>query len=105
MEYFQLNNGVTIPCIGNGPMILGYGKKKFWSNRFYDKVMNKLFYHKLESDKYVKALSTSIQMGFTLIDYSSTYGDGSLVGEAIRKAGVARDKLTLTSRISNNYYF
>lgn len=103
MRKFVLNNGVSVPCIANGPMILGYGKRHFSSKSFLDRAMRKIFLRPLESSRYVNAISESIKMGYTFIDYSSSYGDGVLIGNAIKRSGVKREELTLTSRISNHY--
>ncbi|MBQ3447578.1 MAG: aldo/keto reductase, partial [Synergistaceae bacterium] len=43
--------------------------------------------------------------GFRLIDYSAAYGDGKLIGRAIRKSGVKREDLILTTRVSNGAQF
>lgn len=96
----KLNNGVEIPCIGNGPMIAGYGTESKARNilaRYYKRFVTD---RKIARD-YVNAVAHSFQIGFTLLDYSSSYGDGTLIGEAIKKSGVKRDDLFITTRISN----
>lgn len=99
-----LKNG-KIPQIGFGPGIVGYTpkmkKKKTGVALFFDKVYNK-FYHrpKLNRD-FIDSVVSAIQKGFRLIDYSSAYGDGSLIGKAIQKSGVPRSELILTTRVSN----
>ena len=96
----KLNNGVEIPCIGNGPMIAGYGTKTKATN-----VFSRYFKHFVTDRKvvrdYVNAVAHSFQIGFTLLDYSSSYGDGTLIGKAIKKSGVKREELFITTRISN----
>ena len=62
MKYFQLNNGASVPCIGNGPMILGYDNKHFQSQDLKDRVFRKLFYKGFESEKYVKTLDFWVYM-------------------------------------------
>ena len=50
---------------------------------------------------YVDAVANSFKIGFSLLDYSSSYGDGHLIGKAIKKSGVSRNDLFITTRISN----
>lgn len=106
MEDFILNNGVAIPAIGIGPGIPGYSARGsqvyanpllHFSYRIYNKVYRrpKLLYN------YIDAVINSFYAGFRLIDYSSSYGDGTLIGKAIRKSGIDRKTLFLTTRISN----
>lgn len=106
IKFFKLNNDIEIPSIGNGPMIVGYDAKRYFKNnnrigRFVTKVYNKLYgRRKLERD-YISSVAHSFQVGFTLLDYSSAYGDGHLIGQAIQKSGIDRKDLFLTTRISN----
>ena len=44
-------------------------------------------------------------MGYRLIDYSFAYGDGSEILEAIKMAGLKREDVFLTSRVSNNQQY
>lgn len=96
----KLNNGIEIPCIGNGPMIAGYGNKSKANNIFARYYKRYVTDRKIVRD-YVNAVAHSFQVGFTLLDYSSSYGDGTLIGEAIRQSGLKRDELFITTRISN----
>ena len=50
---------------------------------------------------YINAVANALNLGFRLIDYSSAYGDGSLLQQAIQKSGVPREKLFITTRVSN----
>ena len=97
----KLNNGVEIPCIGNGPGIVGYSPKESkQSNNIIARAYRKFITRpKMEKD-YVDAVAHSFQIGFTLLDYSSSYGDGRLIGEAIKNSGVKREELFITTRIS-----
>lgn len=98
----KLNNGVEIPCIGNGPGILGYSPRP---NKQSDSIIARAYRKYIGNPKmkrdYVDAVANSFRIGFTLLDYSSSYGDGKLIGEAIRKSGVSRNDLFITTRISN----
>jgi diketogulonate reductase-like aldo/keto reductase len=82
-----LNNGTKIPVIGNGPGILGYKSK----------IGPKLF----EERKFINAIAHSLQIGFSLFDYSAAYGNERLIGKAVHKSGIKRENLFLTTRVSN----
>lgn len=102
MEYITLNNGVKIPCIGNGPCILGYGKKQDTKNNLLYRGYRKLYLNRKERLEYIKAVANAFKVGFNLLDYSAAYGDGHLIGEAIKRSCIDRKDLFLTTRISNN---
>lgn len=96
----------TFPSIGFGPGGLGYTpkmqKRRNGLALFVSKVFNKLIYRPLLSHKYVKSVANAMKLGFRLLDYSSAYGDGKLIGKAIQKSGVNRDDLFITTRVSNH---
>lgn len=105
MEYLRLNNGVEIPIIGNGPAALGYSSKYVSPNfkpSIFRRVYNKFYYKKHQENEYINAVAHSFRIGFKLLDYSAAYGDGHLIGEAIKRSGIERKDLFLTTRISNN---
>ena len=98
-----LKNG-RVPQIGFGPAAVGYTpnqKQKKGIQLFIDKVQNKLYRRYMLQNKYVDSVSNAIKLGFRFIDYSSAYGDGVLIGRAIKKSGIARSDLLLTTRVSN----
>lgn len=99
-----LNNGL-IPQIGFGPGIMNYSPKMKAKKKgiflFIDKVQNKLYRRRLIQNKFIDSVSNALRQGFRLIDYSSAYGDGSLIGNAIKKSGIDRSELLLTTRVSN----
>ena len=100
-----LNNGVEIPVTGNGPGIFGYSTRYHADNplrHLIERFCNKLYRGKLERNKYIDAVSHSLQIGFTLLDFSAAYGNEQLIGEAIKRSGVARKNLFLTTRVSNH---
>ena len=106
MENFILNNGIEIPSIAIGPASPGYSPKPInGSTNFIihiiSKVYNKFYKRPNIQRHYVSSVAHAIRSGFRLIDYSSSYGDGSLIGRAIRKSGIDRHELFLTTRISN----
>ena len=51
--------------------------------------------------QYVNAVAHALKLGYRLVDYSSAYGDGKLLQKAIRKSGVKREDLFITTRVSN----
>lgn len=102
MEYLELNNGIKIPAIGNGPAGVGYNPQyNPESLSLIKRIYNKFYYRKHQENQYVNAVAHSFKIGFYLLDYSASYGDGHLIGEAIKRSGVERDKLFLTTRITN----
>ena len=109
MERYKLLNGVEIPCIGTGPSAIyrildsrkwsWVAKIPFMGHLSY-RVINKLRSIPVEH-KYVKVLAESLKAGYRLIDYSNAYGDGKLIGKAIRKSGVDRKDIFIVSKASN----
>jgi len=105
---FELNHDVKIPSIGIGPGGLGYTshpKKKNFVATIYNKSLRKLcrIFHlntPLEV-KYINSVAHALKIGFHLIDFSESYGDGTLIKKAIKKSGVARENLFITTRIGN----
>ena len=98
----RLNNGVEIPCIGNGPAAVAYDPR--WrpaSRTKFGRAINRFVVRPIQERQYVDAVSHAFDIGFHLLDYSSSYGDGRLIGEAIRKSRIPREELFLTTRISN----
>lgn len=101
----KLNNGVSIPIIGNGPASIGYTAVKPKSITglplYFQKAFNKIIYMPMKQLEYVDAVANSFKIGFTLLDYSASYGDGKAIAQAINKSGIKREKLFITSRVSN----
>lgn len=106
---FTLASCTKIPVIGFGPGIMGYktglGKS---GNKFLSlvtRVKNKFLVRpKLRRD-FSHAITSAILNGYYLFDYSDTYGNLQLVGKAIVDSGVDREKLFITTRISNQAQF
>lgn len=96
----RLEDLKNIPLIGFGPGMVGYSAKYKKPTKVLN-IYNKLIGRKLSEKKYVNAVCEAIQIGYRLIDYSSTYGDGTLINRAIAKSGVDREKLFITTRVSN----
>lgn len=104
-DRIMLVNGVEIPLIGNGPASMGYtpnphivtNKILHLSNRLY----NRLLGNWRKEQEYIDTVAHSFQLGFSLLDYSASYGNGELIGKAIKKSGIDRRELFLTTRVSN----
>ena len=96
----------SIPCVGIGPGWPKDGVRWKYSSKIplLGKKLNGLIYKStryLYRKKWVENLAESLKTGYRLLDYSSAYGDGSMIGDAIRKSGVSRKELFLTTRVSN----
>ena len=77
MKTFKLNNGVEIPSVGFGT----------W--RMKDK------------DECEKAIISALQSGYKHIDTAAFYFNEKFIGEAIKKSGVDRKDLFITSKLWN----
>lgn len=81
MEYVTLNNGIQMP-------ILGYGV------------------YQVKNEECERCVLDAIDTGYRLIDTAQSYGNEEAVGNAIKKCGVARENLFITTKvwISNGGY-
>ena len=69
----ELNNGVKIPCIGNGPGIVGYSPRQDRiSNSLFKRAFRKFIIRPKQEYDYVDAVANSFKIGFSLLDYSSS---------------------------------
>lgn len=82
MEYVTLNNGVRMP-------ILGYG-----------------VFQIADQEECERCVLDAISVGYRSIDTAQAYGNEEAVGRAIKKCGVPRDELFITTKvwISNGGY-
>ena len=105
MELSDISDFKDIKPIGFGPGIPGYGNKRNVSTKGLNFLSNNRLTHKIRSIRinrnYVSAISNAINLGYRLIDYSSSYGDGSLLHQAIKRSNISREQLVITARISN----
>lgn len=69
-----LNNGVKMPMLGFGTLYL-------------------------KEDSGIDSISDAISLGYRLIDTATIYGNEEFVGQAIKKNGIERRKLFLTSKL------
>jgi 2,5-diketo-D-gluconate reductase A len=70
----KLNNGVSMPMIGFGT-------------------------NTLTGERGVRCVVDAISVGYRLIDTATVYGNEEAVGEAIKKSGIKREELFLTSKV------
>lgn len=75
MEYITLNNGVKMPAVGFGVF------------RITDEV------------ECEEAVLKAIQSGYRHIDTASAYGNEKAVGKAIKRCGIPREELFITTKL------
>ena len=75
----QLNDGTTIPPIGFGTA-------------------------GLRGEAAIDAVKSALDNGYRLIDTAVNYGNEAEVGEAIRRSGVPRDEIVVTSKIPGRHH-
>lgn len=76
---YQLNDGTTIPALGFGT-------------------------YKLKGDDGIAAVMSALECGNQLIDTALNYENESVVGEAIRRSGVPREEITLTTKLPGRFH-
>lgn len=74
MQYVVLNNGVKMPQ-------LGYGV------------------YQVSNEECERCVRDAISVGYRAIDTAQSYGNEEAVGNAIRKCGVPRDELFVTTKV------
>ena len=79
-DSYTLNNGVKIPCIGYGTFKTPNG------GAVVDSVVN------------------AVKAGYRHIDTAHRYDNEEGVGEGIRKCGVPREELFITSKLGNHHH-
>lgn len=75
MEYVELNNGIKMP-------ILGYG-----------------VFQIPDHEQCERCVLDAIEAGYRLIDTAQSYGNEAAVGRAIKKCGVPREELFITTKV------
>nr|WP_314806550.1 aldo/keto reductase [uncultured Selenomonas sp.] len=101
MDTIILGSGIRIPALGFGPGLLASPTHFNISNKFLRQVYHKCIYKPMQKREYIRVVTSAVYQGFRLIDYSASYGDGTLLRKGIRESGIPREKLTLTTRVSN----
>lgn len=74
MEFVTLNNGIKMP-------VLGYGV------------------YQMTNEECEKCVLDAISVGYRSIDTAQAYGNEEAVGNAIKKCGVPRDQLFITTKV------
>lgn len=78
MRTITLNNGVEMPMIGFGT----------WNVR---------------GSSGERAIMTTLEVGYRLIDSAKMYGNEEIVGSAIKKSGVDRKEIFITTKLDGSY--
>ncbi|HIY58685.1 MAG TPA: aldo/keto reductase [Candidatus Tetragenococcus pullicola] len=78
-EQFVLNDGAVLPPIAYGMV-------------------------NVQGAKGLNSLVTALQNGFRLVDTSTNYMNEGLTGEAIRRSGIPRDDLLVSSKLPGAYH-
>lgn len=78
MEFVKLNNGVKMPAIGYGT----------WD---------------LRGQECVNCVSKAIQTGYRLIDTAVMYDNEREVGKGMKKSGISREEIFLTTKLDHRY--
>jgi 2,5-diketo-D-gluconate reductase A len=73
----RLNNGVEIPQLGFGVF-------------------------QVKPEECVEAVTNALEVGYRHIDTAQMYGNEKEVGEAIRRSGIDRSEVFVTSKLNNN---
>ena len=79
MEYVTLNNGIKMP-------IIGYGVNK------------------LEKNECERCVSDALKAGYRLIDTAQAYENEKEIGSAIKKSGIPREDVFITTKIRMKNY-
>ena len=74
MEYVTLNNGVKMPILGYGVFQIG-------------------------NEETERCVLDAIKVGYRSIDTAQAYGNEEGVGNAIKKCGIAREELFITTKV------
>src|SRR5215213_1426332 len=73
----RLNNGVEIPQLGFGVF-------------------------QIKPEETAEAVTTALEVGYRHIDTAQMYGNEKEVGEGIRRSGIERSEVFVTSKLNNN---
>ena len=76
---YRLNDGTTVPAIGFGT-------------------------YPLRGEEGVAALVSALEVGYRLLDTAVNYQNETEVGEAVRRAGVPREQVLITTKIPGRFH-
>ena len=77
-DTYTLSNGVEIPCIGFGT----------WQTP--------------DGDVAVSSVLSALEAGYRHIDTAQGYGNEESVGIAVKKSGIKREEIFITSKLANS---
>lgn len=99
-------NSLNIPPIGVGtvslPQIFPHLLQKKNPLAYWLGVSLNICYQIRHGYKLTASVTEALKMGYRLIDTSRAYGVERWIGKAIKKSGVPRDEIFITSRVSNS---
>lgn len=75
MRYYDLNNGIKIPAIGLG----------VWQTD--------------DAEQCAEVVSYALKEGYRLIDTATVYKNEAAVGEGLRRSGIPREEVFITSKL------
>lgn len=109
MHYFILNNGNKIPQMGLGT------DNVFFLHKFHapqNKLLLKLFagYHyiikgKIWKRQFENSITEALKLGYRLIDTSASYDNEKEIGRAIKRSGIPREEIFVTTRVTNTQQY
>lgn len=109
MESIELSNGNKMPKLGLGTDdVLFVRKIRSSNNPIVNKVLMGYNYHVLRpclNHKLSNIIANAIKMGYRLIDTSAAYSNEAAIGRAIKKSGVNREEVFITTRVTNKQQF
>ncbi len=76
---YDLNDGTTIPAVGFGT-------------------------YPLNDDEGITAIQSALEVGYRLLDTAVNYGNEAEVGEALRRSGVPREEVVVTSKLPGRHH-
>ncbi|MDR0841271.1 MAG: aldo/keto reductase [Christensenellaceae bacterium] len=79
-DCYQLSNGVGIPCIGFGT----------WQTA--------------EGEEAVASVLSALGAGYRHIDTAQGYGNEGSIGSALKRSGIKREELFVTTKLANNQH-
>lgn len=109
METYKLSNGVEMPVMGLGTDDVFYLRNlKRSNNQFINRAYKVYQYRILRrvlNYQLSNTIADAIRMGYRLIDTSAAYSNESAIGAAIKKAGISREQLFITTRVTNRQQY
>lgn len=101
MQTIKAMNGVEIPMIGFGPGGIGYTPHPKIYKSLPARAWNKFVVRPKTARDYIKAVTNAFSLGYTLLDDSAAYNNYPQIVQAWKKAGLKREDLFITGRVSN----